>query len=55
MLLEILARVPHGLTLLFALQPADDGIRYFSLKDPEPEVSARAAEAIKTLESQNQP
>ena len=37
MLLEALARVPHALTLLFALQPADDGVRFFSLKDPEPE------------------
>lgn len=37
MLLEIFARVPQGLTLLFALQPADDGIKFFSLKDPEPE------------------
>jgi hypothetical protein len=29
--------VPFALPLLFALQPADDGIRYFSVKDPEPE------------------
>jgi hypothetical protein len=36
-LLDILARVPYALPVLFALQPADDGIRYFSLKDPEPE------------------
>jgi hypothetical protein len=36
-LLDLLARVPHALPLLFALQPSDDGIRYFSLKDPEPE------------------
>jgi hypothetical protein len=36
-LLDVLARVPYALTLLFALQPADDGIQYFSLKDPEPE------------------
>jgi hypothetical protein len=35
--LEFLARVPYGLAILFALQPADDGIKYFSLKDPEPE------------------
>ena len=37
MLLELLARVPHALPLLYALQPPDDGIRFFSLKDPEPE------------------
>jgi hypothetical protein len=36
-LLELLARVPHALPLLYALQPADDGVRFFSLKDPEPE------------------
>jgi ABC-type phosphate transport system permease subunit len=36
-ILEVLARVPHALTLLFALQPAEEGIRFFSLKDPEPE------------------
>jgi ABC-type phosphate transport system permease subunit len=36
-LLEALARVPCALSLLFALQPADDGIKFFSLKDPEPE------------------
>ncbi len=37
MLLDLLARVPHALPLLFALQPADDGIKYFTLRDPEPE------------------
>ena len=37
MLLELLARAPYALPLLYALQPADDGIRFFSLKDPEPE------------------
>ncbi len=35
MLLDLLARVPYALPILFALQPADDGIRYFSVKDPE--------------------
>jgi hypothetical protein len=34
---ELIFRVPYALPILFALQPADDGIRYFSLKDPEPE------------------
>jgi hypothetical protein len=33
----LLFRLPYALPLLFALQPEDDGIRYFSLKDPEPE------------------
>jgi hypothetical protein len=33
----LLSRVPFALPLLFALQPSSDGIRYFSLKDPEPE------------------
>lgn len=37
MLLDVLARVPYALPILFALQPADEGIKYFSLKDPEPE------------------
>ena len=37
MLLEILARIPNALPVLFALQPADDGVKYFWLKDPEPE------------------
>ncbi len=37
MLLGVVARVPYALALLFALQPADDGIQYFSMKDPEPE------------------
>jgi hypothetical protein len=36
-LLDVLARVPYALPILFALQPADEGIKYFSLKDPEPE------------------
>ena len=37
MLLDLLARVPFALPILFALQPADEGIRYFSVKDPEPD------------------
>ena len=37
MLFDLLARVPYALAVLFAFQPADDGIRYFSVKDPEPE------------------
>jgi len=37
MLLDLLARVPYALPVLFALQPADDGIHYFSVKDPEPD------------------
>jgi len=36
-LLEALARVPFALPILFALQPANDGIKFFSLKDPEPQ------------------
>lgn len=34
MLFELLARAPYA---LWALQPANDGIKFFSLKDPEPE------------------
>lgn len=37
MLLNLLARVPFALPILFALQPAGEGIRYFSVKDPEPD------------------
>ncbi len=37
MFLDVLARVPFALPILFALQPADEGIRYFSVKDPEPD------------------
>jgi len=36
-LLDLLARVPFALPLLFAFQPADDAVRYFSVKDPEPD------------------
>ncbi len=36
MILELLARLPRPLVALF-LQPAEQGIRFFSLKDPEPE------------------
>jgi hypothetical protein len=36
-ILDVLARLPYALTLLFALQPAEEGVRFFSLKDPEPE------------------
>ncbi|MGH9320439.1 MAG: hypothetical protein ACRD3V_11230 [Vicinamibacteria bacterium] len=35
--LDLLARWPTALSLVLSLQPVDDGIRYFSLKDPEPE------------------
>lgn len=37
MLLNLLARLPHALPILFALQPTDDGIKYFTLRDPGPE------------------
>lgn len=37
MLLDFLARAPFALPILFALQPADDGIKYFTLRDPESE------------------
>jgi ABC-type phosphate transport system permease subunit len=36
-LLDFLARVPYALPVLFALQPAEDAVRYFSVKDPEPD------------------
>jgi hypothetical protein len=35
--LALISRSPFASTLLLALQPPNDGIRYFSLKDPEPE------------------
>jgi hypothetical protein len=37
MVLACLARSPLLLALVLAFQPADGGIRYFSLKDPEPQ------------------
>jgi hypothetical protein len=36
-LLDLLARVTFALPILYALQPADDAVRYFSVKDPDPE------------------
>jgi hypothetical protein len=36
-LVSVLGRIPYALPILFALQPAEDGIKFFSLKDPEPE------------------
>lgn len=37
MVLALLSRSRLASMLLLALQPANDGIRYFSLKDPEPQ------------------
>jgi hypothetical protein len=39
MLLEVLARFPGVLAPLLFLQPSDDGIKYFTLKDPDPDPS----------------
>jgi hypothetical protein len=37
MVLALVARSPLASMLLLALQPGNDGVRYFSLKDPEPQ------------------
>ena len=36
MLLDLVSRSKLALTILLALQPAGDEIKFFSLKDPEP-------------------